>query len=171
MVAIRVLACLIIISLCLLTTYFCRHAYVNVANAVDWKGSAYWGKFFFIPCLHIMPGVFGMAVSFRHSQSRFWLWSMPTTLVALKTSMLWYAPAAFVLQSSPPLSAELFLLGSDPFVFLNPFNYIRNVNLYNLRHSATFLFFALAFFDIWTLSRSPNRSIEASKVEPGDTID
>lgn len=97
-----------------------------------------------------------MVISFRRSQLRFWLWSIPTILVALKTSMLWYAPAPFIVQSGPPLSAELFLLGSDPFVFLNPLNYIRNVGLYNVRHSATFLFFAVAFFEIWTLSTSQN---------------
>jgi len=167
-VIIRILLCSIVMFICLLASFFCRHAYVDVARAVDWKGSEYWLKFYFISCTHIMPGMVGMVISFRRSQFRFLLWSIPTILVALYTLMLWREPPPWSLESGPPLSAAFFHIYMHPLVFLNPLYYFQSVNLFSLRQAASFVFFAVAFLDICTIGRSRAGIKVASGTEPSD---
>lgn len=162
----RLIVCFTVVFICLLTTFFCRHAYVDVARAVDWKGSAYWLKFYFISCMHIMPGMIGMAISLRRSQARFWLWSAPTIIVALTTLMLWREPSPLELGSGPLLSSELFHFSENPFVLLNPLYYVQQVRLFNLRQTASFVFFAIAFLDILTGSASHASNTSDSGTEP-----
>lgn len=162
---IRVLVYSVVVLICLLTTFFCRHAYVDVAHAYDWAGNGYWVKFFFVSCLHVVPGMVGLAISLRRSQKRFLLWSIPTISIALMTLKLWYAASPSEFQGGVPLAAQQFHFSWNPIVFLNPLFYFYSVQLYNLRQVASFVFFTVAFLDIYSMSRSHKHSKGSEQAE------